>query len=123
MALDIVADEGPLQDVAEARRLAGDFAALLARLSDSQLATPHILTLPRGVDRTLERLDEYLTGAIDATALRTFVARRPWTPALQVAVLSLPDHELSHFAQMLRDRDYLAAAELLGYGTDSSGAA
>jgi hypothetical protein len=113
MYLDSILDEGPSQDIAEARQLAVAYAVLLKEVPVDDLLLSDLMQLARGRESVAERIRGYLRGTIDRSGLERFIVRRPWPEELQHVISSLPDSALESFASALVSNDWRAIHALL----------
>jgi len=112
--LDMVLDAGPHQDHAEARRLAGSLAALLASVDTSDEFLTDLMALARWKSKSVDRLRAYAGGSHDREAFERFVERRPWPAHLQARILALPPVDVTRLAAYLEADNWTAVRDLLG---------
>lgn len=111
--LDMVLDEGPSQDLAEARSLATALACVLGDSVESDPALGHLIELARWKDANAERIRAFVRGEFDRAGFERFVSRRSWPNELQHVVAGLDNQQLLALADSLVGNDWARVRVIL----------
>ncbi len=111
--LDFVLDDGPLQELEEARVLAGALAVLLTSATEDDVVLPDLMQLARWKDETSQRIGDHLGGRIDRGGFERFIARRPWPAQFQHSISVLSTQDLVSLAKSLFANDWTTIRALI----------